>query len=114
MTGHGRCWYWPPFEVRRTILGLLVLGLIGYTVWQVNSVTSCQAEFNTRTNTVINDRSGSTDLWMSSQLAYLDIAAEPSRTQAERLAALNEYRAGLRAALQARKSAPLPEEPRCD
>lgn len=113
MSNHSRRKWWPSFEVRRTFVGVLVLCLMGYTVWHAGEVTSCQTEWQNRTNTVLNDRSEKTDQWMSTQLQYLDIVAEQKRTPDERLAALDTYRAGLRAALAQRKSAPLPEEPRC-
>lgn len=100
----------------RTVVALLVLSIVawlGVQGYQTNQATKCQVRFNSATSDVIADRSSATDEWMTNQLAYLDIVAEQDKTPAQRLAALNEYRASLRSALLARRSAPLPEDPQC-
>lgn len=111
---HRRRWWWPTFEVRRTVIGLTLLAVCVGSVVTVSVKTNCQTRQNIDFRSVLNDRSDFTDRWMTSQLAYLDIVADQHVSAEQRLAALNEYRAGLRAAIEQRKNAPLPEDLQCD
>jgi len=105
---------WPAFEIRRTVIGLILLVVSVGSVITVSVRTSCQTRQNIEFRSVLNDRSDFTDRWMTSQLAYLDIVADQHVSAEQRLVALNEYRDGLRAAIEQRKDAPLPEDLQCD
>lgn len=113
------------FEIARLALGLLILAAVGVTVWQVQSVSACQAKFATQVAQAIADRSEANgastqldDAANRSLATLVDAILSPQRD--DDLAALQDFRAAIDRQHDAladlervRLAAPLPAPPRC-
>jgi len=114
MNVHRRRWYWPAFEIRRTVLGIVVIGLMGYSFWQSHEVTACQKNFNVTFNQGLKERSDAASTERQAQREMLDAILDPAGTVASRSAALVAWRTALDEADRKRDANPLPEDPQCD
>lgn len=114
MNEHRRPWYRLTFEVRRTAIGILLLVLCGYTLWQSAKVTDCQQDFNIAFAQKLKERTAAAAGERQAQREMLDAILDPAGTAASRSAALISWRAALDSADRKRDANPLPEDPRCD
>lgn len=114
MNEHQRPWYWLTFEIRRTAIGILLLVLCGYTLWQSGRVIECQKNFNVTFAQNLKERSDAAAGERQAQREMLDAILDPAGSNASRSAALVAWRAALDAADRKRDAYPLPEDPRCD
>jgi uncharacterized iron-regulated membrane protein len=99
-------------EVSKTVFGLVILAAMVTSVLYVNSVTSCQTNFNVAYSAVTRERSEIADRWRDEQIDYLHTVRNEKDPDV-RLAALDKYLASLEFAAAQRDTTPLPEEPRC-
>jgi hypothetical protein len=114
MNTHGRRWWWPASETRRALLGVVVMLLMGYTLWQVSSVINCQKDFNVLYSQGLKERSDAAASERQAQRTMLDALLDPTATPVSRSAALQTWRVALDEADAKRDANPIPEDPQCD
>lgn len=97
----------------RTIVFLLALVMIGYTVWHQSAITDCQADFNVAYANGLLERTKAAASEREAQRVMLDALLNPHATSTDRAAALVTWRTQLIEADQVRENAPIPVDPRC-
>lgn len=108
MYGTGRKSEWV-----RTIVNLVALSLIGYTVWHQGQISACQADFNVAYSQGLAERTKAAASEREAQRVMLDAILNPKATSQDRAAALVTWRAKLEEADDIRDRSPLPVDPRC-
>jgi predicted negative regulator of RcsB-dependent stress response len=97
----------------RTAIGLLVLGLVGWTTWHGYEVTKCQADFNVAFAQALKDRAQAADDQINAQREYLGVVGDAHATVDQKTAAFHRYVKSLDEAALTRNLHPLPADPRC-
>lgn len=112
MSGHELSW-WQNRENWRAILGVLILVLVGWSVWNNYEVTTCQADFNIAFAKGLEERTVAATNERHAQRVMLDTILNPAAPREEKAQSLVTWRTALDEADRKRDANPLPKDPRC-
>jgi hypothetical protein len=95
------------WDILRPLVGLLILGLIGYTVWAQTSQATCQKAANRQFQSALSQRAAAAKESNDAQRQFLTSLARPGATPGDKAAAMQTYLDALNAQDQAQAANPL-------